>query len=362
MVKVNCNYLSERAAGIPSGGHLPSSSQLIPEANPARPCYGDIGRQPRRAKARYLGSLRNSASVPFPPTPNLLLAFLKQNVAPCSRRHNASRNATAQSRGQDSNCFGACALSKSTPTRHRGQHARPQARSTASEPGLHPVLATPPWRAYDPLGSQRRKLRLAGGEKRSRSGVVCKPRGGRSSHSGSGSRRRQGPHPSRGPAGRRRPLYLELLRRGAPASALGSAASVLHSRPLGSGQGWSGCSARAPRPAPRAHFLVPAPNSLLLALRPSRPPSLPSPGLSRSPLFLSLSPPASEHSTLSLPSLCSLPTVPLPRAPPLSPRPSFLLSLALTRPLPLSFCLSLLSPPHFHPLLSTPSPVWDPEE
>lgn len=66
MVKVNCNYLSERA-GIPSGGHLPSSSQLIPEANPARPCYRDIGRQPRRAKARYLGSLRNSASPSRPP-------------------------------------------------------------------------------------------------------------------------------------------------------------------------------------------------------------------------------------------------------------------------------------------------------
>lgn len=297
MVKVNCNYLSERAAGIPSGGHLPSSSQLIPEANPARPCYGDIGRQPRRAKARYLGSLRNSASVPFPPTPNLLLAFLKQNVAPCSRRHNASRNATAQSRGQDSNCFGACALSKSTPTRHRGQHARPQARSTASEPGLHPVLATPPWRAYDPLGSQRRKLRLAGGEKRSRSGVVCKPRGGRSSHSGSGSRRRQGPHPSRGPAGRRRPLYLELLRRGAPASALGSAASCTRAR-WAPGRDGAGAppAPRAPRLAPTSSSPPPTRSSLL-----SAPPALPPFPLPGSPVPLSFSPsllppPSTAHS------------------------------------------------------------------
>lgn len=277
---------------------------------------------------------------PFPPTPSPLLAFLKQNVAPGSGGHNGPRK-LPPGPGSKQGCFGASGLSKSTPTRaERTIHRTPHPEH-GFEPGLHPVLATPPWRAHDPGGSQRRKLRLAGGENRPRSGTVSEPWGW-SSHSGSGSRRRRGPHPSRGPAGRRRPRYLELLRRVAPASAPGSPASCARA---GSAPGRDGAGAP---PAPRAHFLVSAPNSLLLALRRSRPPSLPSPGLSCSPFFLSLSPPASVHSTLSLPSLGSLPTVPLPHAPPLSPRPSFLLSLALTLPLPLSFRhttpLPLISP------------------
>lgn len=116
------------------------------------------------------------------------------------------------------------------------------------------------------------------------------------------------------------------------------------------------------RPAPTSSSPPPARSSSLSAAPPS---SLPSPGLSCSPLFLSLSPPASVHSALSPPSLCSLPAVSVPHAPPLSPRPSFLLSLALTLPFPLSFHhttpLPLIFRPHFHPLHPPPvhlHPVW----
>lgn len=171
------------------------------------------------------------------------------------------------------------------PRGQRGQYTGPRAQSTGFEPGLHPVLATPPWRAHDPRGSQRRKLRLAGGETRPRSGTVGEPRGrartrGQGHDGGGDPTRAEAP---RGGGGR---VTLSCcVRRVAPASAPDSPASCARA---GSAPGRDGAAAP---PAPRAHFLVSASSSLLLALR--RPALLPS--LSRALLLPSLSQPLSSR-------------------------------------------------------------------
>lgn len=213
--------------------------------------------------------------------------------------------------GQDRGCFGASGLSKSTPTRAAGAiHPTPRPEHCCEpEPGLRPVLATPPWRAHDLGGSRRRKLRLRGGGNRPRSGAISEPRG-RELKPGVRVETAAGTPPGaeapRGGGGRVTlsccavGLRLRLRARRGPAPA---------PAPLGAGM------ERAPglRPAARAHFLVSAPNSLLLALSCSRPPSLPSPGLCCSPLPLPLlPPPCPAHSPFAL-------LAPHPPRPPRSP-------------------------------------------
>lgn len=172
----------------------------------------------------------------------------------------------------------------------------------------------------------------------------------------------RGPHPE---PRRRREVAAALP--GAAAAEVAPLGSLRSCARAGSALGRDGAGgALRPRPAPRAHFLVSAPNSLLLApgrcfssfplqgsFAPSLPPLVPPLHARRAHthiLGLGFSP--SPHSLPHSPTLSLF----------LSAGPSFLLSLALTCP-PASFFLSQLPPlsltfslslPVAHTLLSRP--------
>lgn len=123
------------------------------------------------------------ASSPLPARPGPLSAFLKQNP-PCSDRHISQRKRHRPHPGHTRDCFGASGLSKPTPMQAEGTYTRPRARALQPTWAASRARNAPSARAR-PGGSQRRKLRLAGGGTCPRSGTASERRG-RGSKPGSG--------------------------------------------------------------------------------------------------------------------------------------------------------------------------------
>lgn len=133
---------------------MPSSSQR--QISPGKRCPSlllGIGQQPRRTKARCLGSLRNSEPLPAHPQ---RVAFFKQNVAPASRRHNAPRKMPPLRAGVKTGTLSVQVdLPNPPPRRQRGQYTGPRAQSTASNRAASPPCNAPLARARPPRVTEK---------------------------------------------------------------------------------------------------------------------------------------------------------------------------------------------------------------